>query len=194
MRKIVDYQIVSGFDTFIERVVKDSIKEGWYPVGSIMAYKDYPRTVFFQAMVKYEEEDEKTRDYPFTSGYAVPIVKKNEEEKPNFKMSVPGAKFKVGDKVRIIHFPTYIYTIKQIICSYSKEKEYLISDNENEGKMNIGQTIQYWERETIHQQRPLYSTICLTISSLTISNLFTARFTCYYTFKKKTIVKRIIVM
>jgi uncharacterized protein DUF1737 len=64
MGKIVEYQVVSGYDPLLQRhstetlsnVVRHLIQQGWQPLGGVAVTADPHGTdkIFVQAMVKYE--------------------------------------------------------------------------------------------------------------------------------------------
>lgn len=51
MKNVIDYEIVSGSESYVVKMVRNKIKDGWTPIGSV----SIEGATFAQSMVKYEE-------------------------------------------------------------------------------------------------------------------------------------------
>ena len=62
--KIVDYKTIRAFEsekTKFDDMVLESICAGWQPFGSFYIVTSGTHTIFFQAMVRFEEGDKPER-------------------------------------------------------------------------------------------------------------------------------------
>ena len=56
-RKIIDYKTANAYDAYdLDNYVVKAIKEGWQPLGGISSFVCDGRSVWAQALVKYEPE------------------------------------------------------------------------------------------------------------------------------------------